>query len=64
MSGLTDLRFQMIATHLAAAQAAINTAGNLMPFDTLQERCKQIEGDITDAADILSEIREALGVES
>ena len=49
------------------AQVAINTAWNLMPPDTprlLRERCKQIEGDIIDAADILTEIREALGVES
>lgn len=59
-----DLRFQLIATHLAAAQVAVNAAWNLMPFDTLRERCKQIEGDIIDAADILTEIREALGVES
>ena len=29
----------------------------------LFEHCKQIEGDIIDAADILSEIREALEVE-
>ena len=61
-----DLRFQMIDTHLAAARVAINAAWNLMPFDTprlLRERCKQIEGDIIDAADILSEIREALEVE-
>ena len=59
-----DLRCQMIDTHLAAAQVAINAAWNLMPFDTLRERCKQIEGDIIDAADILAEIREALEVES
>ena len=62
-----DLRFQLIDTHLAAAQVAITAAWNLMPLDTprlLRERCKQIDGDITDAADILTEIREALGVES
>ena len=62
-----DLRFQLIASQLAAARVAINAAWNLMPPDTprlLRERCKQIEGDIIDAADILTEIREALGVES
>ena len=55
-----DLRFQMIDTHLAAARVAINAAWNLMPFDTprlLRERCKQIEGDIIDAADILADIQ-------
>ena len=55
-----DLRFHLIATHLAAAQVAINAAWNLMPLDTprlLRERCKQIEGDITDAADILADIQ-------
>ena len=41
-----DLRFHLIATHLAAAQVAINAAWNLMPLDTprlLRERCKQID---------------------
>ena len=63
---VAELRDQLIASQLAAAQVAINTAWNLMPLDTprlLRERCKQIEGDIIDAADILAEIREALGVE-
>ena len=67
MSGLTELRDQLIASQLAAAQVAIDTAWKLMPPDTprlLRERCKQIEGDIIDAADILAEIREALEVES
>ena len=55
-----DLRFHLIATHLAAAQVAINAAWNLMPLDTprlLRERCKQIEGDIIDAAGILADIQ-------
>ena len=55
-----DLRFHLIATHLAAAQVAINAAWNLMPPDTprlLRERCKQIEGDIIDAAGILADIQ-------
>ena len=55
-----DLRFQMIDTHLAAARVAINAAWKLMPFDTprlLRERCKQVEGDIIDAADILADIQ-------
>ena len=55
-----DLRFHLIATHLAAAQDAINAAWNLMPLDTprlLRERCKQIEGDIIDAAGILADIQ-------
>ena len=55
-----DLRFQLIDTHLAAARVAINAAWNLMPFDTprlLRERCKQVEGDIIDAADILADIQ-------
>ena len=60
MSGLTELRFQLIDTHLAAAQVAIAAAWNLMPPDTprlLRERCKQVEGDIIDAADILADIQ-------
>ena len=64
---VAELRDQLIASQLAAAQVAIGTAWKLMPFDTprlLRERCKQIEGDIIDAADILAEIREALEVES
>ena len=62
-----DLRFHVIDTHLAAAQVAITAAWNLMPPDTprlLRERCKQVEGDIIDAADILTEIREALGADA
>ena len=57
---VTELRDQLIASQLAAARVAINTAWNLMPFDTprlLRERCKQIEGDIIDAADILADIQ-------
>ena len=57
---VAELRNQLIASQLAAAQVAINTAWNLMPFDTprlLRERCKQIEGDIIDAADILADIQ-------
>ena len=60
MSDVTELRDQLIASQLAAAQVAINTAWSLMPFDTprlLRERCKQIEGDIIDAADILADIQ-------
>ena len=57
---VAELRDQLIASQLAAAQVAISTAWNLMPPDTprlLRERCKQIEGDIIDAADILAENR-------
>ena len=57
---VAELRDQLIASQLAAAQVAISTAWNLMPPDTprlLRERCKQIEGDIIDAADVLAENR-------
>ena len=60
MSGLTELRDHLIASQLASAQVAIDTAWKLMPPDTprlLRERCKQIEGDIIDAADILADIQ-------
>ena len=65
---LDEMRKQVAASQLRAAQAAVNAAWNLLPLDTprlVRERCKQIDGDLTDVLDDLARLSgEQVGGES